>query len=400
MAFRNLLRQKRRSLFTGAMMAGGFFLSSVFLSMADGTYDSIIELFTGDHTGHLQLHAAGYLDDPSLQNTLTGWPRIEEALRARPAVVAGAPRIKAAALAFTDRGTEGVRILAVDPEKEARTTRLKLKVKEGSYFPGRGRNEILAGRDLAKLLHLEVGSEVALVGQGADGSVANDLFTVTGLVGEKDGEGADRTLYLSLADAQAFLALPGRIHEAAVLLKDIGLARKEAAALQAALADPKVSVEPWQAVEKDFHRAMKADRTGDAVGQAVFLLLVALGVLNTVLMNLLERVPEYGLLKALGTRSSTLTRMIFLEMLLLALLSLVPGSLAAFAMNHYLMTVGIPLPTPFTYGGMTFTTMLGTVSPRVFLVPTALIVSMAVLVTLPAAWRIHRLTPVEALKRA
>jgi len=382
------------------MMVGGFWLCSLFLGVAEGSYDSIIDFFTRDHTGHLQIHKKGYLDNPSLQATINDWDRVHVTLSGDPRVASSAPRVYAAALAFVGDKTTGARLVGVDPALEASTTRLKQKVAQGSYFQPQGHNDVLAGKGIAGALGLKVGSQVALVSQGADGSVANDLFTVVGLIQDGGQEGVDRNLYLRLSDAQSFLVLGGRIHEVAVLLKDIRLARSEAAALAAQLGDPSLSVEPWQVVEKDFYKAMTVDKEGDYFSQIIFLVLVGLGVLNTVLMNVLERVPEYGLLKALGTRSSTLTAMILWEMLLLSLFSLIPGAALSWASNAWLAEYGLKLPHPYTYGGMVFSTMYGQVSWLVFLEPAILIVLVAVLVCVPAAFRIRRLTPIEALRRA
>ena len=400
MAFRNLKRQRRRTLFTGLMMTGGFLLCSVFLGVSEGSYASIIDFFTRDHTGHLQIHRRGYLDNPSLQTTVDDWDHVRQFLAADPKVVSAAPRVYSSVLAFVGKRTVGARLVGMDPALEASTSRLKTKVSEGSYFPGKSANEILAGNGIAQALGLKVGSQVALVGQGADGSVADDLFTVVGLVQSGGEAGLDHNLYLRLGDAQTFLALGTRIHEVAVILKDIGLAREESRVLAAKLNDPNLDVEPWQVVEKDFYRAMTADKDGDYFTQIIFLVLVALGVLNTVLMNVLERVPEYGLLKALGTRSSTLTAMILWEMVCLALLSIALGAALAWGANAYLAAYGLHMPEAYTYGGMVFSTMYGQLSWPVFLIPAALILLMAVLVCLPAALRVRRLSPVEALRRS
>lgn len=400
MAFRNLKRQRRRTFFTALMMVGGFWLCSIFLGVAEGSYDSIIDFFTRDHTAHLQIHRAGYLDNPSFQSTLNDWDRVQKTLSGDPQVVSAAPRVYGAALAFVGDKTTGARIVGVDPDLEAATTRIRQKVGRGTYFPDGGTNDILAGKGVAEALGLKVGSQVALVSQGADGSVANDLFTVVGLMEDGGEAGVDRNLYLRLSDAQRFLVLDHRIHEVAVLLKDIREAKAQAKFIAAKLDDPSLSVDPWQVVEKDFYRAMTVDKEGNIFSQFIFLALVALGVLNTVLMNVLERVPEYGLLKALGTRSSTLTAMILWEMLLLSLFSLIPGAALSWASNAYLAAYGLKLPHPYTYGGMVFSTMYGQVSWFVFLVPTVLVVLVAVLVCVPAAFRIRRLTPIEALRRA
>ncbi len=400
LAFRNLRRQRRRTFFTGLMMAGGFFLLSVFIGMTEGSYATIIDFFTRDHAGHLQIHRTGYLDEPALYLTLEDWPKLSGRLSLEGAVTAFCPRLYASALVFNGPKTVGVRCTGVDPEAESRASRLSHKVTRGRYFPAIGDMDALVGDGLAKTLGLEVGSTVALVSQGADGSVANDLFTVVGIVGSEGGGGDSQDFYLRLSDAQKFLNLEGRFHEVAVLLKDIRLSRKVSLLLARRLSNPTLDVQPWQVVESDFYKAMSVDKKGNIVSYLIFLLLVAFGVLNTVLMNLLERVPEYGLLKALGTRPSTLAAMILLEMSLLALLSMVPAAALAWAVNAYLAHQGIPIPTTFTYGGMVFGALYGEVSWKIFLIPFALVLGVSVLVCVPAAWRVWRLTPREALRRA
>jgi putative ABC transport system permease protein len=381
------------------MMVGGFWLCSISIGLTEGSFSSIIRFFTSAHTGHLQIHRAGYLENPSLQSTLADWPSLEKSLRTEPDIVSVCPRLYASALAFCGSKTVGARLIGVDPRLEAETCTLRSKVVSGTYFPEKGSRDLLVGDGIAKALDLGIGSEVALISQGADGSVANDLFRVAGILGASEG-GVDRSLYLRLADAQSFLAMEGRYHEVAIILKDIETASLTAQSLGARLSRPDLDVQPWQVIEKDFYRAMQVNIKYKGLVQIIFQFLVALGVLNTVLMNLLERVPEYGLMKALGTRPSTLTGMIFFEMVLLALFSIVPGTLLAWGTNAYLEVHGFPLPHTFTYGGRVFSAIYGHVSPDIFLVPGAIILGIAALVTLPAAWRVWKLTPLEALRRA
>jgi len=399
-AFRNILRQKRRSFFTALMMAGGFWLCSISLGLTEGSFSSIIRFFTNDHTGHLQIHRAGYLDQPSIQKTMSDWPSLSRALAADKDVSSACPRLYASALAFSGSKTSGVRLTGIDRVLEAQTCSIKAKVRQGTYFPERGVNDCLVGSGIAKSLDLRIGTELALVSQGADGSVANDLFRVVGILGgEGASGGADHSVYLRLNDAQRFLALEGRFHEVAVVLKDIQKAAPASMDIEKRLGDSQLDVQPWQVVEKDFYKAMLVNQKYKSLVQLIFQILVALGVLNTVLMNLLERIPEYGLMKALGTRSSTLTGMILSEMVMLAMLSMIPAAAAAWAGNAYLARWGLPLPHPFTYGGMVFSSLYGHVSWVEFVVPAVLILGMAVLVSLPAAWRVRQMTPLEALRR-
>lgn len=398
-AFRNILRQKRRSFFTALMMAGGYWFCSVALGLTEGSFSSIIRFFTSSHTGHVQIHHAGYIDQPSLQKTLSDWPRIGKILSSEPEIVSACPRLYASALAFSCSKTVGLRVVGVDPALESRTCTLKSMVKGGVYFPEGGVNDVLVGDDVAKALGLHPGSKLALVTQGADGSVANDLFRVVGVLGESPGE-MSRDIILRLTDAQRFLSMEGRFHEVAIILKDIQCSRQEALKLGKRLGDPSLDVQPWQVVEGDFYKSMLLNMKYKGLIQAIFLILVALSVLNTVLMNLLERTSEYGLMKALGTRPSILSGMIFTEMALLAVLSMIPGAAVSWAVNAYLARWGFPLSHSFTYGGMVHSVLYGHVSWVEFVVPAILVLGMAVLVSLPAAWRVCKLTPLEALRKS
>ena len=183
-AFRNIFRQKRRSLLTALMMVGGFVLSSISLGISGGSYSRLIDLFTRDHTGHIQVHRKGYLDRPSLYKTFDRPEELGARIESLPHVEAWAPRVHSPALAFRGQKTTGVQLMGVDPLREAQTTRLKRKVIQGRFIGAEPAAEIILGRGLAEVLGAVPGDEIVLIGQGADGSIAHDLFEVVGLVFE------------------------------------------------------------------------------------------------------------------------------------------------------------------------------------------------------------------------
>jgi putative ABC transport system permease protein len=235
-----------------------------------------------------------------------------------------------------------------------------------------------------------------MVTQAADGSIANDLFTVKGLLGT-DEDPASRDCVLTLESAQRFLVLPGRFHEVVVLGVKLTGARALARKIGQTLGNG-YEAAPWQVVEREFYRAMTVDRQGMWVMLLVIMVLVALGVLNTVLMNVLERTREYGLLKALGLRPGGVFSLIVAEMGLLSLYALVPGVLLGWAANAYFIHVGLRIPEPISYGGVVFERMTGSYDWMVFFLPAVVTVGTAVLVSLIPAFRARSLTPVEALR--
>ncbi|MBI4843840.1 MAG: ABC transporter permease, partial [Nitrospirae bacterium] len=133
-AFRNIFRNKWRSILTGMMMAGGCALFGLFFGMVDGTYGNLIDMFTRDHTGHIQIHKKGYLDKPSIYKTLASPDLIGKKIESISYVNSWAPRVYTPALAFAGKKTTGVTVMGIDPVREAKTTRLKNKVSKGSFL--------------------------------------------------------------------------------------------------------------------------------------------------------------------------------------------------------------------------------------------------------------------------
>lgn len=396
MALRNVLRNRRRSLLTGLMMAGGFTLFSATLGISGGTYGSIIDMFTRSRTGHAQVHAAGYLDRPSLHKTFDP-ARAAKALDGLPDVAAWAPRVYAPSLAFAGSKTVGAQIMGIDPARERRAMRLETQLSSGTFVADAPSAGVVVSARLAAALGLKAGDEFSLIGQGADGSIANDNFRVAGVLSATESAFEGPWCLMHIDKAREFLALGNRAHEIALVFTDYRDAREDAALVAAALASPELDVQPWQVTEKEFYQAMLLDKKGGDITNYVIMLIVAIGVLNTVLMAVLERTREYGVLKALGTRPAAVFLLIMAEVLILTLISCAAGALGALALNHYLATHGIPIPNPVSYGGVKFTVMLSAVTLETFTRPAWTVLAAALAVGVFPALKAARITPVKAL---
>lgn len=398
MAFRNIFRQKRRTLFTGLSVGGGFALAAIFIGWADGSYDSIINQFTRTRLGQIQVHAAGYLDKPTLYKTIPDPARIEPLLDRTRGVESWAPRVYAAGLASLGDKTAGVQIIGVDPEREERTTRMSRMIVRGGPLAGPEARQALVGRGLADILGARPGDDIVLLSQGADGSIAEDQFALAGVVSTGD-DVTDRTaFYLPLRTAQDYLVLDDQVHEIAVVIAKLGRARAISAELGAAIGDRSVAVEPWQVFAKSFYQAMKADKAGMWVMLLVIVIIVAVGVLNTVLMAVLERRREYGLLKALGTKPGRIVRLVLLEVLFLSILASLAGAAVGLGTNAVLSRHGIKFGSGLTYGGMVFDTMTSEINLRSFIIPAITVVLCAVAVSLVPAIKAARTEPARTMR--
>ena len=380
------------------MMAGGCFLFAVFIGMVDGTYGNLIDMFTRDHTGHIQIHSKGYLDKPSLYRTLNDYSSVGIKIERIAAVQSWAPRVYTPALAFAEKKTTGVQVTGIDPVREVLTTRIRHKVDRGRFISGEALNEIVISDGLARVLKVGLDSKIALIAQGADGSIANGLFTVAGITGTSEGIAGGSSCYMHIDTLQEFLTLGKRVHEIAIVLTDQAKTVKVVDAIKETLQDPLLDVEPWQVVESQFYRAMQADIKGNWYTILIFTIIIAVGVLNTILMILLERTREFGVLKALGTRPVQIFLLIVLETACLALISIMIGTAAGIFANWMLSVYGITYSTPIEYGGYVFERLTAKITVRSLVMPAVIIFVTALLVSIIPAVRAARVIPVKAMR--
>jgi len=394
MAFRNIFRHKRRSLFTGLLMSGAYVLFSVSLGVTEGSYSQMIEIYTRTHTGHIQVHKKGYLDRPSIYDSFKDHAQIGERIGRLDEVESWAPRVYSPALAFAGKKTTGVRIIGIDPERESHATSIKEKLKKGAFLSDRPSGDILIGEGLAKIIHAGIHDTVALIGQGTDGSIANDLFTVAGIL-----EGEDRSnCYMHINSAQGFISMGDRAHEIIVILRHHSRAGHISAIIDKTLGNAELDVLPWQEIEKEFYRAMQMDKQGNWITQFIIMLIVAIGILNTVLMTLLERTKEFGILRSVGTRPYQIFVLILLETGFLSVFSIAVGGIFSLFFNYLLSVYGIDLPTPIALEGLRFESYVSEITMETIFLPAVVTFFVALAVSTVPAVRAARITPVKALR--
>jgi ABC-type lipoprotein release transport system permease subunit len=398
-ALRNVLRQKRRSLLTALTMAGGFALASVSIAWQDGAYNDIIDQFTRTRLGHIQIHETSYRDRPKLERTIAGADEVGRALEAQPRVRGWAPRVLAAGLAAVGEKSAGVSVMGIDPEREHAATDFDNRVVEGAPLAREaGRYQALLGRGVARRLRAAVGDELVILSQGADGSLANDLYTIAGIVESGDNATDQSAVWLHIADAQELFVLPDRAHEIVVVADGLKGLFRLADDIAVALDRPDLAVEPWQVFAKSFYEAMKTDQEGNWIGIFIIMIVVAVGVLNTVLMSVLERTREYGLLRAMGTRPRHVFALVLAETTLLAVMSVAVGAVIALGVNYWLTIHGVSLPEELSFQGVEFKDMYAEINVRSFVIPAVVVMLAATIVSTFPALRAARTAPAAAMR--
>lgn len=429
LALRNLFRQKRRTLFTGLSMFVGFVLAGFFIGWADGTYNHMIDSFTRSRLGHIQIHQEGYLDKPSLYKTIGNPEEIGQVIDAHKEVEAWAPRIYSGGLVSIGGKSAGAEIIGIDVEREDAATAFSGKIVDGRYFSssasrensdyadaeavrnadpnsedgiGLSAKEAVLGKQLAEILKGGTGDEIAVFSQAADGSIAEELFTIVGLADLGDPALNRSAFYIPMQEAQELLVLWNQAHEIAVVLHDLRQVPAAAEQFQQELdrkyPDASLKAAPWQEFAAEFYRAMQADKNGMYISLVVVVIVAAITILNTILMSVMERQREYGVLKAIGTRPGDIVKMVTAETSLLALFSIILGSLVTFLLNSYMAQRGIQLGTPIDWGGMQLEYMRGEVNLRSFYIPAVTVIFTALVVSIFPALKAARTEPAKTMR--
>jgi len=406
--WRNLGRNRRRTLITAIGLALGYLSVVVMAGLSRGLVSEMIDNGTGMLTGQLQVFAEDYLPDRGIYETIGGREGVDvESLVARvasdPNVSAATPRVYAGGLVSTGRATAAGVILGVDPEREALVSRLLSHIDQGRA-PTPGQYEIVIGREMARQLDAGPGDEVVVVAPGADGSLGNDLFIVSGIFTTTITELDLGHAVAPIEVVQELVALaPGRIHEIAARVDDPWAADAAATAVAAEVAgqpEP-LAVRPWTEFRPEMVEYARLVSSMEWM-LIVFIFGMAIwGVANTMLMSSYERRREFAVLLALGGGPGLIVRSVLAEALVLGVVALLAG--LAVTLPILAWWKAAPPDMSWVYGG--FTMAGGLMRPilrvewptsMIFITAGAMFVT-ALAAALYPAYRSSRVPPADTL---
>ncbi|MHB1198967.1 MAG: ABC transporter permease [Polaromonas sp.] len=341
LAWRNVMRNRRRSAITMLSVAIGLAALTFVWAFIDGMNQQMILNSTRLLAGDMQVHVKGYHDDPTLDLTMADAAPVLSAVRADPNVAAASVRLEGKALASRADKSRGILVVGVNPHDEPKVSALFDSVVNGQALadstPG-----ALIGEQLARTLGLAVGDDLLLVGQAYDGSIASGKFPVRGVfrtsIDELDGQVA----VLPLAVVRDFFAAPAGASAIVMRLRDREQLDTTRARLSLRLGPAYETLGwpqllPMVAVMARFHEVMAW------VVLVVFFGIIAAAVVNPVLMSVLERTREFGILLALGMSRARLVGLVLLEATLLGLFGLAVGNLLGLAVTAFFARTGIDL---------------------------------------------------------
>jgi ABC-type lipoprotein release transport system permease subunit len=397
MAWRNVWRNRRRSLVTVAATTLAFTVMILYSSVVQGYLTSMERNLLDLELGDVQIHAPEYRDDASLYSSI---PESDELLaRFDARGFRASARLLGFGLGASDEASAGVQAVGVDVDRDATVSLIAERVRAGRWLDPGDPYGVVIGTQLARTLVVEPGDELILLSQASDGSMANDLFVIRGvLLGV--GEGVDRAgVFMTDEAFRRFFVFPEGAHE--IILRRP--ADMELDAFGAAVTDlaPGERVETWRQIAPTLASLMDSAR---GLMVMVFLIVyIAIGILilNAMLMAVFERIREFGVLKAIGFAPSQVLLVIFGETAVQTALAIAIGFALAVPGLWYLVNVGIDMGK---LGGMAMMGVVldpiwrGEVSADVVLGPLVTLVIIVALATLYPAAKAAWISPIQAIQ--
>ena len=398
LALGNLRANRRRTVITLLSVAVGVGGLVFLWAFIDGINTQMINNMTGYVTGDLKVHQRGFHDDREMNIALVERWNLTPEVSAVAGVAATSPRVTGHALASRDDQSRTMQVMGVDPAQEPEVTRLDQSIVRGRYLEGG--NETLVGVDAAAALGAAPGDELVLVVQAADGSIGADRFEVVGTfeTGIKRIDGF--VAQMPLTSAQDLYAFQSRITEIAARVDDVGQLDQVVGAVQDELRGRDVEVLGWPQLMPSLVQMVAFHDAVTWIVVFVVFVVVAAGIVNTILMSVLERGREFGVMMALGTPGSHIIGLVLLETVILACLGYLVGLVLGLSLTGYFGTHGLDF-TAYIKAMDTMPGLSGIVYPTIISERLAVIgvtvVSVALLAAALPAWAASRNSPLEAM---
>jgi ABC-type lipoprotein release transport system permease subunit len=405
MAWRNLWRNRRRTLLTLSSIAFGTMLAVLFTGMGDSNFSQMIDLAARMGGGHVTLQHPEYLDTPTLSRTVGEAGRLREVALRDPGVTRVVTRITGSVMLSTATQNYGAAFIAFDPEDEDESTLSVLEARvEGEMFRSASDKGIVLGKRLAENLDLSLGRKVVYTLTDRDGEIVREVARVSGLL-DTGAPSLDAGLCMFPIDRMREVLGYGRDEAIQIgLFLDDQRASDEVAARLEPVVGTRVASVPWHRLRPELAGFIAMKVASARFLEGVIMLLVAAGIFNTLFVSVMERLREFGIMVAIGFSPGRLFALVMYESLWLGLVGLVGAAVVTAGPYYYLATTGVDFSEMIAEGGAEVAGV--TMSPvmHVGIFPENLvIIACAVLVAtmlsgLYPAWHAGRVVPVESIK--
>lgn len=399
LAWRNLWRNKKRTLIAAASVFFAVILSLIMRSMQNGYYDYMIDASVRMYTGYIQVHGKNYWEKKSLDESMILDEKHLTKLENVKGLTLTVPRFETYSLVSHGNKTKVVQITGINPEQENQLTNLKEKVVSGNYLSDSSKGIILA-QGLAEILKVQVGDSVVIYGQGYHGVTAATQVKIIGLVKFTLPELNKSFTYLSLSYAQWLFSAPDRLTSLSIMIdnpkniKDIKTKIRN-------IFDNNYEVMDWAELSPELVQSIQIDNASGIIMLGILYIVIAFGIFGTIMMMTAERIKEFGILVSVGMKKWKLGLVTIIETLFISFIGVLGGILISIPLLLYLHANPIPLTGEYAEAILAFgyePILPFSVNPGIFFAQFWTVLAISLVSAIYPVLYIRKLKPVKALR--
>lgn len=406
MAFRNLLRNRRRTVITVLGISIGLGLCQMVYNLNLGNYNTMLDKGIRGMSGHVVVQHEQWLTNPDVENVVEGSTAILDRLRSDNPGALVTRRIMAGGLVTSPTNSVAAAVMGIDPDPESQLNRAASRMVEGEWLKEGDERGLVLGDTLAERLGVGVKSRIVVMAPDPNDPTESTslLFRVRGTFHSGIEVIDNFSVMVSVPAAQALLRGEDAAHQIAVVYETdepsaAGLERAKDLDLGGAVALS------WQEALPDLQTFIEVDTRTNELFFFVLGFIVILGVINTMLMSVLERVREFGVMMAVGMKPGSLAALVLIEGTILGFASAVIGTVLGTAFTYPLATSGLDFSqemgeTMMVEGVAMDSLMFAQYAPERMLLYATVAMVMTILASAWPAWRVTRMQPIEAIKHS
>ena len=397
-SWRNVWRNKLRSIVVIVSVVFGILGGIIMIAMSYGLNEERMNNAVETYLSHIQIHNESFSEDYNIKHTIDNLEAIENAINNDSRVVSYSKRIILNGMMSNSNGSYGIQVKGVDPAEEIKVTNTYEKLIEGEYFKSKRDNTILVGKKLADRLNLKIKSKVVITFQDANYDLTSLLYRVEGIFRSGNSRYDEANVFVKNISISNNLSGFSGYHEIPILLTDINLRNEVKSDLIPYSSDN--IIEAWDDISKDLAYANEMLAAVLYIFMMIILSGLSFGIVNTMLMAILERKKEIGMLMSIGMSRYKIFLMICFETIFLSIVALPFGLIFSYLIVEYYSVVGIDLSIVeaglenFGVG----TRLYFKVPDEQYFIVSIMVFIIAVISSIFPSMRALKINPVEATK--
>ena len=401
LAWRNIFRNKRRTLIAATAIGIGLTALIFIDAFMIGMEETMIRTATASFLGDAQIHREGFRDAQEVSLTIQALDSVTESLTKEEIVAHFTQRTLASSMITSPANVSAISLIGVHPPTEKFLSLIDDAITEGAYFEGHNSRDIVIGAKLAEILEIGLGDRVVVtVAQAESGELSQEMFRISGIYHFADAAMNSGMAFVRLEKAQEMLAIGKDVHEIAIKFTSIAYSQETTLPFWDTYSQHGNQALSWTELMSQLTVVLEMTKYSKYIMGVILFGVVVFGIINTLFMSLYERMFEFGVLRAVGTRPFGMARVVLFEAGALAIVSIGLGTILGFVLTGVLAYVGIDY-TGIEMMGVTMQEFIYPVLEiQQFIIYPIVVFIFTLIAGLYPAWHVAKMAPIDAMRKS